>query len=70
MTLGAAFLESLQQKMPKLKEDHQDLVLRVYTFKECDRTLEGDRFIPPDPNLEYTAKLQSLDAWSEMPQCD
>lgn len=33
--------------------------MKVFESPQCDRTLEGDMFIPPDPNMEYTSKLRS-----------
>eukprot|EP00931_Biecheleriopsis_adriatica_P086794 TRINITY_DN6137_c1_g3_i1.p1 TRINITY_DN6137_c1_g3~~TRINITY_DN6137_c1_g3_i1.p1 ORF type:complete len:542 (+),score=114.15 TRINITY_DN6137_c1_g3_i1:35-1627(+) len=60
-TLGKAFLKSLQgSNFPNLKEDDKDFLLGVYTSPQCDRIEEGDAFIPPDPNLEYVAKVRNL----------
>ncbi|CAJ1399899.1 unnamed protein product [Effrenium voratum] len=61
VTLGRAFLRSLQDRnYPGLGKDHEELLLKVFQSPECDRVLEGDRFTPPDPSMEYTSKLRSL----------
>ena len=65
VTLGKAFLESLQQGLPKLKEDHRELVQKIYRSPQCDRMEEGNSFIPPDPNMEYTQRLHSLATWHQ-----
>ena len=36
------------------------LVLQVFQSPQCDRTEEGNSFIPPDPNMEYTSRLRSM----------
>ena len=60
VTLGRAFLQSLQQRRYEdLKPEHQDILLKVFQSPQCDRTQEGDAFIVPDPNMEYTTKLRS-----------
>ena len=60
VTLGRAFLQSLQQRRyEELKPEHQDILLKVFQSPQCDRTQEGDAFIVPDPNMEYTTKLRS-----------
>lgn len=61
VTLGKAFLKALRErKYPGLKAEYEDLLLKVYESPECDRSEEGDAFVPPDPNMEYTSKLRSL----------
>jgi len=59
--LGKTFLQSLQQKTwPGMKEEHQKLLVDIYNVPQCDRTQEGDSFIPPDPNMEYVTKVRTL----------
>ena len=61
VTLGRAFLQSLRdQDFEDLKTEYKELLVRVFSSPQCDRTEEGDAFTPPDPNLEYAAKLRSL----------
>lgn len=60
VTLGRAFLQSLRaRKYDELKPEHQEVLLKVFQSPQCDRTQEGDAFIVPDPNMEYTSKLRS-----------
>jgi hypothetical protein len=35
-----------------LKAEYEDLLLKVYESPECDRSEEGDAFVPPDPSME------------------
>jgi hypothetical protein len=59
--LGKAFLQSLQQQTwPSMKEENQKLLVDIYNVPQCDRTQEGDSFIPPDPNMEYVTKVRTL----------
>ncbi|CAK9107243.1 Uncharacterized protein SCF082_LOCUS49926 [Durusdinium trenchii] len=59
--LGKAFLQSLQQQSwPGMKEEDQKLLVNLYNVPQCDRTQEGDSFIPPDPNMEYVTKVRNL----------
>eukprot|EP00438_Fugacium_kawagutii_P011226 Skav228656 [mRNA] locus=scaffold2369:149724:171604:+ [translate_table: standard] len=59
--LGKAFLQNLQQQTwPGMKEEHQKLLVDIYNVPQCDRTQEGDCFIPPDPNMEYVTKVRTL----------
>ena len=59
--LGKAFLQSLhQQTWPGMKEENQKLLVDIYNVPQCDRTQEGDSFIPPDPNMEYVTKVRTL----------
>ncbi|CAE7333337.1 ndor1 [Symbiodinium sp. CCMP2456] len=61
VTLGRAFLRSLrEQDFDDLKTEYKELLVKVFGSPQCDRTGEGDSFIPPDPNMEYAAKLRSL----------
>mmetsp|Transcript_39185 Transcript_39185/g.80149 ORF Transcript_39185/g.80149 Transcript_39185/m.80149 type:complete len:995 (-) Transcript_39185:151-3135(-) len=61
VTLGKAFLKGLRErKYPGLKAEYEDLLLKVYESPECDRSEEGDAFVPPDPSMEYTSKIRSL----------
>ena len=61
VTLGRAFLKSLrEQDFDELKSEYKELLTKVFSSPQCDRTEEGDAFIPPDPNMEYAAKLRSL----------
>lgn len=60
VTLGRAFLQSLRaRKYDESKPEHQEVLLKVFQSPQCDRTQEGDAFIVPDPNMEYTSKLRS-----------
>ena len=59
VTLGRAFLRSLRERdFEDLKPEYSELLLKVLASPQCDRTGEGDAFVPPDPNMEYTAKLR------------
>ena len=59
--LGKAFLQSLQQQAwPGMKSEDQKLLVNIYNVPQCDRTQEGDSFIPPDPNMEYVTKVRAL----------
>ena len=61
VTLGKAFLKSLRErKYPGLKQEYEELLLKIFESPECDRSLEADAFIPPDPSMEYTSKIRSL----------
>mmetsp|Transcript_58316 Transcript_58316/g.138812 ORF Transcript_58316/g.138812 Transcript_58316/m.138812 type:complete len:935 (+) Transcript_58316:99-2903(+) len=61
VTLGRAFLRGLRQRSyEELKPEHQEILIKVFHSPQCDRTEEGDAFIPPDPNMEYTSKLRSM----------
>lgn len=61
VTLGRAFLHSLQQgSYPGLKDEHRQLLKNIFNPVMCDRTAEGDAFVPPDPNLEYIGKVRNL----------
>ncbi|CAJ1440152.1 unnamed protein product, partial [Effrenium voratum] len=59
VTLGRAFLRSLQQGLD-LKPEHREILVKVFQSPQCDRTEEGNSFIPPDPNMEYTSRLRSM----------
>ena len=43
--------ELLDTQRPGVKPDDQSLLVNVFTVPQCDRTEEGDAFIPPDPKL-------------------
>jgi len=59
-SLGKAFLNSLRQRSwPGVKPDDQSLLVNIFTVPQCDRTEEGDAFIPPDPNMAYIQKLRN-----------
>ena len=59
--LGKAFLQSLQQQAwHGMKSEDQKLLVNIYNVPQCDRTQEGDSFIPPDPNMEYVTKVRAL----------
>ena len=59
--LGKAFLQSLQQQSwPGMKDEDQKLLVNIYNVPQCDRTEEGDAFLPPDPNMEYVTKVRNL----------
>eukprot|EP00913_Durusdinium_trenchii_P001525 g1412.t1 len=61
VTLGKAFLKSLRErKYPGLKQEYEEVLLKVFESPECDRSQEGDAFIPPDPSMEYTGRIRSL----------
>lgn len=60
VTLGKAFLQSLNSReYEDLKPEYQEILVKVFHSPQCDRIEEGDSFIPPDPNMEYTSKLRS-----------
>ena len=40
------------RKYPGLKAEYEELLLKVYESPECDRSEEGDAFVPPDPSME------------------
>ena len=42
-----------------MKLEDQNLLVNIFTVPQCDRTEEGDAFIPPDPNMGYTQKLRN-----------
>ena len=50
--LSASFSIFQPRKYPGLKAEYEDLLLKVYESPECDRSEEGDAFVPPDPNME------------------
>ncbi|CAJ1388163.1 unnamed protein product [Effrenium voratum] len=60
VTLGKAFLTTLQEgSFESLAPENCALLKQVFNIL-ADRTAEGDSFIPPDPNLEYVQKLRNL----------
>ncbi|CAJ1399897.1 unnamed protein product [Effrenium voratum] len=60
VTLGRVFLEALRSGFGQLKQEHREMLQKIFSSPECDRTQEGQSFMPPDPNAEYTMRLQSL----------
>eukprot|EP00440_Ansanella_granifera_P034895 gb/GFBE01037854.1/.p1 GENE.gb/GFBE01037854.1/~~gb/GFBE01037854.1/.p1 ORF type:complete len:1031 (+),score=267.56 gb/GFBE01037854.1/:1-3093(+) len=59
--LGKAFLQALRaRKFPSMQPDDEKLLLTVFSSPQCDRTEEGDAFMPPDPNAEYIQKLRMV----------
>ena len=46
----------VQSKTPKSEE----LLEGIFNAALADRTQEGDRFIPPNPNNSYIVKLRNL----------
>eukprot|EP00440_Ansanella_granifera_P051448 gb/GFBE01055774.1/.p1 GENE.gb/GFBE01055774.1/~~gb/GFBE01055774.1/.p1 ORF type:complete len:1053 (+),score=292.89 gb/GFBE01055774.1/:1-3159(+) len=59
--LGKAFLQGWRDgELPGFKEEHQQLVMGIYSSPQCDRTEEGDAFTPPDPNMEYINRVSNL----------
>lgn len=61
VTLGKAFLKSLQDDMDsRLTSENQVLLQKVYNPAVCDRAEEGDAFVPPDPCHEYVARIRNL----------
>lgn len=39
--------------------NQRKLLLNIFNVPQCDRTEEGEAFVPPDPNLEYITKAES-----------
>eukprot|EP00930_Biecheleria_cincta_P000292 TRINITY_DN10061_c0_g1_i1.p1 TRINITY_DN10061_c0_g1~~TRINITY_DN10061_c0_g1_i1.p1 ORF type:complete len:1063 (-),score=187.22 TRINITY_DN10061_c0_g1_i1:320-3508(-) len=60
VVLGRCFLERLAQNSHNLKEEDKGLLKMLFNPTMCDRTLEGDAFIPPDPNSEYIERVRNL----------
>lgn len=60
VTLGRAFLHSLQQKSHHLNEDDKALLNVLFNPALCDRIKDADAFIPPDPSSEYISKVRNL----------
>ncbi|CAJ1416004.1 unnamed protein product [Effrenium voratum] len=60
VTLGRAFLQGLQQRFAEMKPSDQKLLLNIFNVPQCDRTEEGEAFVPPDPNLEYITKVRGI----------
>eukprot|EP00930_Biecheleria_cincta_P060794 TRINITY_DN4638_c0_g6_i1.p1 TRINITY_DN4638_c0_g6~~TRINITY_DN4638_c0_g6_i1.p1 ORF type:complete len:952 (-),score=197.30 TRINITY_DN4638_c0_g6_i1:126-2927(-) len=60
VTLGRAFLRKLEQNSYNLKEEDKAMLKRLFHPTVCDRTQEGDAFIPIDPNGEYITKVKNL----------
>mmetsp|Transcript_46297 Transcript_46297/g.83480 ORF Transcript_46297/g.83480 Transcript_46297/m.83480 type:complete len:935 (-) Transcript_46297:14-2818(-) len=58
--LGRAFLRSLQHASWNMEDDKKKVLNGVFNPALCDRTEEGDMFTPPDPNMQYVTKLESL----------
>jgi len=57
--LGLAFLQGLRRSATFRAEDKQ-LLSNLYKDQLSDRLLEGDAFVPPDPDLKYVSKLRAL----------
>jgi len=61
ITLGKAFLSSLREGSYEcLEKENVTLLKQVFNPVLADRLSEGSSFIPPDPNLDYVAKLRNL----------
>ena len=58
----------LDTQRPGVKPDDQSLLVNVFTVPQCDRTEEGDAFIPPDPKLVRKNKFVTV-LRSHMKQC-
>jgi len=51
-----------------VKPDDQNLLVNIFTVPQCDRTEEGDAFIPPDPKLVRKVKFVTV-LRSHVKQC-
>ncbi|CAJ1386778.1 unnamed protein product [Effrenium voratum] len=55
--LGLAFLRGMQSKA--FKAEDRSLLQSLFKEQLADR-LEGDAFVPPDPDMKYISKLRAL----------
>lgn len=58
--LGKAFLKGLREGYRTIKDEDKELLEGIFNAALADRTQEGDRFIPPNPNTSYIVKLRNL----------
>ena len=59
--VSSCLFHTRQKVIFSLRFHHcQELLEGVFNAALADRTQEGDRFIPPNPNTSYIVKLRNL----------